>query len=153
MLRNCLHNSLIIGVFTNILFWGGCFAYQTPYEIAATVSCNNELNRHFYINEYTAQFGKPYKEDGGALWFKVPSMELYGAQVKDLFVSVDVNYLFVGVVLNAPPEEVVEAIKASKLVPTIVFRRDKDTWVGADSRTIMRYNGKYTKIFCLSGAK
>lgn len=80
-------------------------------------------------------------------------MELYGAQVKDLFVSVDSNYLFVGIVLNAPPEEVVEAIKASKLVPTIVFRRDKDTWVGADARTIMRYNGKYTKIFCLSGAK
>lgn len=153
MLQSYLHK-LVFKVLAIGLMSLNCLAYQTPYEIAATVSCNNDLNRHYYINEYTAQFGKPYKEEGGALWFKVTTGEnLYDAPIKELFVSTHPEYLFVGVVIEATPEIIVEAIRSSIVLPTNLFQKDKDTWIGADTRTVMRYNGKYTKIFCLAGAR
>ena len=115
-------------------------------DIAAAISCNSDLSRNWWRQELGAAYGKPRLESG-ALWYSANG-ELYGKKVLEVFVSADPWYRFVGVVLEAKPEEVIPAIRTSRSYPTNVFNAGAQGWVGADGRNIMWDRGRHTKIFC-----
>jgi hypothetical protein len=125
-------------------------AYFTPYELIMAASCNHHLNPAFYNQEFTHQYGKPFKHEGEALWFHA-SGELYGSPIREVFVSTSREYHFVGLVLEDSPPIIIERMKTSRVIPTNVFNVGANGWVGADNRQIMWHAGKFTKIFCMSG--
>jgi hypothetical protein len=126
------------------------YAVITPLDIASAISCNSDMNNGYYMPVFTKQYGTPYKFEGGAAWFHA-SGELYGAQIKDVFVSSIKEYNFVGVVLDGPPEPVIEQIRTSRMIPTTIQPVENQGWVGADGRKIMWHEQKNTKIFCFGG--
>jgi hypothetical protein len=126
------------------------FAALTVIDIAGAVSCKHDTNGGFYIAEFTKQFGPAYKNEGEAAWFHGTG-QLYGAQIKDVFVSTSTKYSFVGVVLEGPPPEVIKQIQVSRIMPTNVFP-SLNGWVGSDGRNIVWHDKKYTKMFCLGDA-
>jgi hypothetical protein len=116
-------------------------------DIASAISCNSEMSRTWWQREFKAAYGKPRLEQG-ALWFDGKG-ELYGKKILEVFVSADPWYRFVGVVLDTKPEEVIPAIRVSRVYPTNVFESGAQGWVGADGRNIMWHKGQHTKIFCM----
>lgn len=136
-------------VFCSAFWCALAIAGVNPYSIASAVSCNQDMDSGFYNAEFTKQFGPPFKTEGEAVWYKANG-ELYGSNIREVFVSSSKNYSFIGVVLEEKPETVIENIKTSRTVPTNVFL-SSNGWVGADGRNIMWHEQKYTKIFCLGG--
>jgi hypothetical protein len=122
------------------------YALITTGEILAAASCNSIADNAYFAREFEAAFGKPVRNEQGALWYKA-SGEAYGTQIREVFVSNVSSRLFVGVVLTGKPEAVVASVPTSQLYPTNVFPTNNH-WIGTDGRSIMWHDGKYTKMFC-----
>ena len=142
-------NSKLIGLITSVIC-SVSHAFFTPYELIAAASCSHHLNPSFYNQEFRSQYGPPIKHEGEALWFRANG-ELYGSQIREVFVSTSREYHFVGIVLEDTPPIIIERIKKSRVIPTQIFDVGTQGWIGADNRQIMWHAGKYTKIFCMSG--
>jgi hypothetical protein len=74
--------------------------------VGNAVLCLNAIdNQYFYSYLFTA-FGKPYKHEGGAFWFKTDGASLWGAPVLEVIVSDDTSRVtFLGAVADTTPEK------------------------------------------------
>lgn len=121
------------------------FANLHITDLMSVISCNSVADKHYFTAMFTKQYGTPTSKEG-ALWFKGDG-DMYGARVREVFVSNTDKLTFVGVVLESPPESVLKVMQSSRLYPTTPFPRN-GYWVGSDGRHIMWHAGKYTKMFC-----
>lgn len=118
-------------------------------DVMSAISCNADMNREFYQQKMTQYYGKILRNEGSAYWYKGKD-SLYGSTIREIFVSSGPPYLFVGVVLEAPPTEVAEAIRTSRFAPANMFFDEKNNrWVGSDGRQMVWHEQKYAKVFCI----
>ena len=122
------------------------YAVLTTGELLAAASCNSIADNAYFAREFESTFGKPVRNEQGALWFKA-SGDAYNSEIREVFVSSDPRNRFVGIVLSARPNDVVLSVPSSNMYPTNVFP-SRNAWVGTDGREIMWHAGKYTKMFC-----
>lgn len=81
--------------------------------VGYTLLCLNPLDEIFFRYYLIQSFGKPYKREGGAYWFKTDA-NLWGFPVTDMLVSDESsNYTFLAAVLDAKPDKLSEAILAN----------------------------------------
>ena len=106
------------------------------------------MERKYWTREFTATYGAPLRNEGGALWFKGTG-ELYGAPIKEVFVAAKPGYQFVGAVLDTTPDKLVEPIRTSRSFPTNLFVTPADGWVGANAMHLKWHQQKYAKVFCI----
>ena len=123
------------------------YAVLTTGDLLSVASCNSVADVDYYKREFTVAFGAPTRNEQGAYWYKA-SGEVYGTQIKEVFVSSDPHNRFAGVVLEAKPDVVVANVPGSMLYPTNVFPTNNH-WVGTDGRFIMWHKGNSTKMFCV----
>ena len=122
-------------------------------SIASAVSCNATPNTASWVQHLTETFGKPVRREQGAVWFRATG-DLWGASIREVFVSVTAWHGFVGVVLDEKPSIIAERISTSRSFPTNLFPVTDSTgsyWIGSDGRSVMWHAQKYTKVFCAAG--
>ena len=102
-------------------------------DVMSAISCNADLNREFYQQKLTQYYGKILRNEGSAYWYKGKD-SLYGSTIREIFVSSGPPYLFVGVVLEAPPTEVAEAIRTARFAPANMFFDEKKQQMGGFRR-------------------
>ena len=79
--------------------------------IGSALLCRSELDSAFFYGWMVQHFGKPYKQEGGAHWFKVEA-NLWGAQVNEVMVSDDSSeVVFLAAVIDAAPDKLDEMIR------------------------------------------
>lgn len=136
-----------------------CFLCQSALaavdvtSIASVVSCNSTPNTAMWVQRLTETFGKPVRREQGAVWFHATG-DLWGAPIREIFVSVTAWHGFVGVVLDEKPSIIAERISTSRYFPTNLFPVKDSTgsyWIGSDGRSVMWHAQKYTKVFCATG--
>lgn len=123
-------------------------AFVTTTALNSAIACNASMERRFWIPELTSTFGPSIRKEGGALWFTGKG-ELYGSQIKEIFVSVGPGYQFIGAVLATTPDKLVEPIQTSRLFPTNLFETPGDGWIGANAMHLKWHQKKYAKILCI----
>ena len=124
-------------------------AYINTVDIASAISCNSGTESNYWIKAFTDTYGKPIREEGGALWWKAKG-SLYNSEITEVFVSNVPYWEFVGVVFKDKPETVIEGIRTSRFLPANVFPTN-GFWVGSDNKIIMWHKGSVAKVFCAGG--
>lgn len=90
--------------------------------IGPAILCRDTLNMKFFYDYLTASFGRSYKQEQGAYWFKAKA-QLFGKEVKEIFVSdQSSDWVFVGVIFNAKPDDLAKSVQTS--AGTIYIKRD-----------------------------
>lgn len=75
-----------------------------------TLLCLNPLDEIFFRHYLIQSFGKPYKREGGAYWFRTDA-SLWGIPVRDMLVSDESsNYTFLAAVLETTPDKLADAV-------------------------------------------
>ncbi|MEN9865001.1 MAG: hypothetical protein RL748_591 [Pseudomonadota bacterium] len=75
-----------------------------------TLLCLNPLDEVYFRNYFQEAFGKPFKREGGAYWFKTDAT-LWGVPVLNVMVSDESsNYTFLAAVLDTTPDKLEQAI-------------------------------------------
>ena len=94
--------------------WGAVVSAATPSHFGTTVGhtllCLNTLDEIWFYDYLNSAFGKPYKHEAGAFWFKA-NASLWGLPVIDMLVSDrGGNYTFLAAVIDATPQRLEEAV-------------------------------------------
>ena len=118
-------------------------------DIASAISCNSAIDSNYWIKAFTDTYGKPIREEGGALWWKADG-SLYNSEITEVFVSNVRYWHFVGAVFKDTPEVVVDGIRNSRFLSAKVFPTN-GFWVGSDNKIIMWHQGITAKVFCMAG--
>ena len=132
-----------------ILLAGQVNARVTTTDIASAISCNESIDSNYWIKAFTDTYGKPVREEGGALWWRADG-SLYNSQITEVFVSNTRYWHFVGAVFKDKPQKVVEGIQNSRFLPANIFPTN-GFWVGSDNKIIMWHKGIVAKVFCVAG--
>ena len=118
-------------------------------DLASAVSCNAVLDPAFYYQALLAYYGPPVRRAGGAIWFRGRG-SLYEHEVREVFVATGPAPRFVGVVLEAKPDEVVPAIERARFGSTKMYHDAlRQRWVGQDGRVLVWHQGRYAKLYCM----
>ncbi|HEX8605553.1 MAG TPA: hypothetical protein VF774_23120 [Pseudoduganella sp.] len=73
--------------------------------------CRDETSNRYYFDYMVRWFGRPYKREGGAWWFRTPEAKLWGFAVREVIVSDETfPYRFIGAVADTTPEKLAAAI-------------------------------------------
>ena len=73
--------------------------------------CRDQTTNRYYFDYLSQYFGRPYKREGGAYWFRTNDAILWGFPVLEVIVSDEsYPYSFVGAVTDTTPEELEKAI-------------------------------------------
>ncbi len=115
-------------------------------ELMSIVSCNTNVNHTIMLELANARFGPPVRIELDAYWFK-GNGSLYGASVKEFFLTTSHLPLKVGVVFHQSPDKLVKAVEKSRFLGTRLFNQG-DHWVGSDGRVLNWHSKKYAKMFC-----
>lgn len=130
---------------------GRCLA-APPSTFATTVGytllCLNPLDELFFHHYLIQSFGKPYKREGGAWWFRTDA-NLWGIPVSSVLVSDESsNYTFLAAVLEAKPDKVAEAVLANAGIRHNVIGTSRfPVRQSAPGSQIIHFQQK-SKIFC-----
>jgi hypothetical protein len=74
--------------------------------------CRDQTSNRYYFDYLSQYFGRPYKREGGAYWFRTNDAMLWGVPVLEVIVSDEsYPYRFVGAVADTTPEELEKAIQ------------------------------------------
>jgi hypothetical protein len=74
--------------------------------------CRDQTSNRYYFDYLSQYFGRPYKREGGAYWFRTNDAMLWGVPVLEVIVSDEsFPYRFVGAVADTTPEELEKAIQ------------------------------------------
>ena len=111
--------------------------------------CRDQTDNAYFYNYLIKAFGRPYKHDGGAYWFRTDDATLWGKPVSEVLVSDDTSELvFLAAVADVPPDELEQAIRSASGVRHVA--RDASRYplrMAAPGSTIAYYNDK-SKIYC-----
>lgn len=73
--------------------------------------CRDQTSNRYYFDYLSQYFGRPYKREGGAYWFRTNDAILWGFPVLEVIISDEsYPYSFVGAVTDTTPEELEKAI-------------------------------------------
>lgn len=73
--------------------------------------CRDQTSNRYYFDYMVQHFGQPYKQEGGAYWFRTPQALLWGFPVREVIVSDETfRYSFVGAVADTTPDKLEAAI-------------------------------------------
>jgi len=73
--------------------------------------CRDQTTNRYYFDYLSQYFGRPYKREGGAYWFRTNDAILWGFPVLEVMISDEsYPYSFVGAVTDTTPEELEKAI-------------------------------------------
>jgi hypothetical protein len=94
--------------------WSAAVSAAPPSHFGTTVGhtllCQNALDEIWFYDYLNSAFGKPYKHEAGAFWFKA-NASLWGVPVIDMLVSDrGGNYTFLAAVIDATPQRLEEAV-------------------------------------------
>ncbi len=116
--------------------------------VGHTLLCMNQLDSHFFYDYFRSAFGKPYKQEGGAFWFKADTT-LWGAPVTDVLVSDDPSlFSFIAAVVDLPPDRLDAAVVESMGIHHQVMDASKFPTRQAFPGSQIVYFQKKSKIFC-----
>ena len=74
--------------------------------------CRDQTSNRYYFDYLSQYFGRPYKREGGAYWFRTNDALLWGFPVLEVIVSDEsFPYSFVGAVTDTTPEELEKAVR------------------------------------------
>ena len=111
--------------------------------------CRDQTDNAYFYDYLKKAFGRPYKHDGGAYWFRTGDATLWGKPVSEVMVSDDTSELvFLAAVADVPPDELEGAIRSASGVRHVA--KDASTYplrIAAPGSTIAYYNDK-SKIYC-----
>lgn len=132
--------------------WSAAVSAAPPSHFGTTVGytllCLNALDEIWFYDYLKTAFGKPYKHEAGAYWFKA-NASLWGVPVIDVLVSDQGgNYTFLAAVLDATPQKLEEAIFTSYGVHHAAVERSKfPVRQSRPGSQIIHFQQK-SKIFC-----
>lgn len=117
--------------------------------VGNAVLCRSHLDNRYFYTYLETYFGKSYKHEGGAYWFKTKDATLWGTEVKEVWVSDDTSELvFIGALSEAKPDELADAVtKAAGMRYTVRDGSKYPVRVSIPGSTIAWVNKK-SKIYC-----
>lgn len=116
--------------------------------IGSGLLCRDQIDPYFYWSYMNEFFGPPYKNEGGAYWFRVKA-SLWGVPISDVLVSDGTNpVIFLAAAAQVKPGELSKAIQDNAGIP---YAEDdagqySPFQSGYGSRII--YFGQESKIYC-----
>ena len=117
--------------------------------IGSAILCRSELDNKYFYDYLQTFFGKSYKHEGGAFWFKTTDATLWGAQVKEVWVSDDTSELvFIGALTEPKADELADAVKNATGVRFIPQDTSKYPLRVSNPGTTIAYVKKKSKIYC-----
>ncbi|MBI3231311.1 MAG: hypothetical protein HYZ45_14445 [Burkholderiales bacterium] len=117
--------------------------------VGHTLLCMNQLDEQYFYNYFFQAFGKPYKHDGGAYWFKADAT-LWGAPIKDVLVSDEQSlYSFIAAVADVPPEKLEAAVVDAMGIRHQVMEAGKFPLRQSAPGSQIVYFQKRSKIYCV----
>ena len=127
-------------------------AYAAPSTFAPVIGsallCRSHLDNAYFHSWLTTAFGPATKQEGGAYWFK-PEATLWGKPVLELMVSDDTDpSVFVAAVLDATPEELEQAVRASAGMRHLPADKSAFPLRVANAGSVIAYHKGKSKIYC-----
>jgi hypothetical protein len=118
-------------------------------EIGGALLCKDQLDNKYFFDYLSASFGAPYKQEGGAYWFRTPGASLWGVEVTDVMVN-DPNSpaAFVGARVKMNPFALSQLI--SKNAGILFSPQDSSGYPlrESPSGSIIAYDNMTAKIYC-----
>ena len=111
--------------------------------------CRDETSNRYYFDYMVQYFGKPYKREGGAYWFRTPEATLWNTPILEVMVSDEsFPYSFVAAIADATPENLEKAVQGQEGLQyaKIEASRFPVRETKAGSRIV--YSNTRSKIFC-----
>ena len=116
--------------------------------IGSALLCRSQLENAYFHAYLTTAFGPAARHEGGAYWFKGDAT-LWGKQVLDVMVSDDTNALvFIAAVVDAKPEELEEAIRASAGLRHKALDASQYPLRVSQPGSVIAYHQGKSKIYC-----
>jgi hypothetical protein len=117
--------------------------------VGSALLCRSHLDNAYFYSYLQTAFGKSYKHEGGAYWFKTADTTLWGVEVKEVWVSDDTSELvFIGAVAETGPDKLADAVKnVAGLRYTVQNASPYPLRVSNPGSTIAYFNKK-SKIYC-----
>lgn len=117
--------------------------------IGNAILCRSHLENAYFYNYLETAFGKSYKHEGGAYWFKTPDTTLWGADVKQVWVSDDTSELiFIGALTESEPDKLADAVKSAVGLRYPVQGAGKYPLRVSALGSSIAYVNKKSKIYC-----
>lgn len=117
--------------------------------VGSALLCRSHLENGYFYNYLETAFGKSYKHEGGAYWFKTPDTTLWGFEVKEVWVSDDTSELvFIGALSEAEPDKLADAVRNSVGVRYTAQDAGKYPLRTSTLGSTIAYVDKKSKIYC-----
>ena len=111
--------------------------------------CRSHLENKYFYAYLETSYGKSYKHEGGAFWFKTPDTTLWGTEVKEVWVSDDTSELvFIGALSEAEPDKLADAVRSSVGVRYTAQDASKYPLRTSALGSTIAWVGKKSKIYC-----
>ena len=118
-------------------------------EVGNALLCLNQLNSKYFYDYLFEAFGKPYKVDGGAYWFKAKDVTLWGLEVTDVLVNDSGSPAdFIGAVVKDTPQALVDAINKSVSIRFTAVDSSKYSLMSSQTGSVIAYEKTKSKIYC-----
>lgn len=118
-------------------------------EVGNALLCLNQLNSKYFYDYLFEAFGKPYKTEGGAYWFKAAGSNLWGMEISDVLVNDSSSPAdFLGAVVNGTPQALADAIARNAGIRFTLEDKGKYALRQSQAGSTIAYAGIKAKIFC-----
>jgi len=111
--------------------------------------CRDQTSNRYYFDYLSQYFGRPYKREGGAYWFRTNDAILWGFPVLEVIVSDEsYPYSFVGAVTDTTPEDLEKAILRQDGLPYAKIDTSRYPVREAKPGSRIVYFNTRSKIYC-----
>jgi hypothetical protein len=118
-------------------------------EVGNALLCLNQLNSKYFYDYLFEAFGKPYKNEGGAYWFKAAGSNLWGMEVTDILVNDSSSPAdFIGANINGTPQALGDAISKSVGIRFTLDDATKYSLRQSQAGSVIAYADTKAKIYC-----
>lgn len=153
---SCRIRRILFPVLGLLLPYGICLPIQAaPSHFALTIGhavlCLNHVEPGYHYNYLLQHFGPPYKQEGGAYWFRTPAA-FWTVPVTEVFVSDQGStYQFIGAISSLLPDQLAAQLTQGAKAGTRFWKRNaQDPYSIYISLTgsIIAFQGTQAKIYC-----
>lgn len=118
--------------------------------VGNAVLCRSHLDNRYFYTYLETYFGKSYKHEGGAYWFKTPDTTLWGTETKEVWVSDDTSeHIFIGALNEAEPDQFAIAIRSGTGIRFTALDASKYPLRVSGAGSTIAYVDKKSKIYCV----
>lgn len=118
-------------------------------EVGNALLCLNQLNSKYFYDYLFEAFGKPYKTEGGAYWFKSAGSTIWGMEITDVLVNDSSSPAdFIGAVVNSTPQALADAIGKNVGIRYTLEDNSKYSQRQSQAGSIIAYADTKAKIYC-----